>query len=445
MAETRVMMKNYASLFFMISCLIGGCGCPQMKICSTPLIVNPFLTPTFRDGNVCCNNSSGPIPPGPSDCCFSITKVIRNVDFTLNGQLGAPTVKSFIITTPGTYLFGEPILYQGSAGNTSAIVIASNDVTLNLNGYGFTASTSFAQRAVEILPSLSNIVVMNGTINLFNIAGISNPTTTPATTDNNISVRNLTVTNNGIGIDLQNIDLILDSIAATLNTTYGIRLQSVVGGGLSRSIIAKNGVGVYASGLNTFNFSQDTINNNTMSATDPGALMIFDSTTVCIDSSCILNNSATTSAVDPTQYAGLYVSGSTDVRLNNSRIEDNNANGLIAGAYFTDSSAVTILYDMIRRNGISAVIGTGILLNNTPRTFIQHNTVAYETIGIRDTATASSSTIINNTLLYNTTAFSITYSIGGVDIVGQSAGLQPGDFIPLQSKTDSQNVVINNP
>jgi hypothetical protein len=120
-----------------------------------------------------------------SDAPFGVTKVLRQCDFT----------PSYTIKCSGTYVFGEPIKFQGTAENACALIIAADDVTVNLNGYSLTyeicgklktnldfvgddGSTKITYgrnnnvHGICFCPPRKNITIRNGAIRLFTGYGI---------------------------------------------------------------------------------------------------------------------------------------------------------------------------------------------------------------------------------------------------------------------------------
>ena len=79
------------------------------------------------------------------------------------------TGATFTITQPGSYYLATNILYGGSSG--SGIVIATNDVTIDLNGFTL-ATTNSSSAGIDAGASVRNIVIRNGTIRDWGYIGI---------------------------------------------------------------------------------------------------------------------------------------------------------------------------------------------------------------------------------------------------------------------------------
>ena len=141
---------------------------------------------TFRDGSSVSTTdggSSGGSSTSDSlalaDAPFGVTKVLRQCDFK----------PSYTIKCPGTYVFGEPIRYQGTQANDTtnpllnecALIIDSDDVTVDLNGYSLTymlCNKPLSARADNVsgicikVPDIApldrkNVTIRNGAVRYF--------------------------------------------------------------------------------------------------------------------------------------------------------------------------------------------------------------------------------------------------------------------------------------
>lgn len=141
---------------------------------------------TFRDGSSVSTTDSGSSGGSSTsdtlalaDAPFGVTKVLRQCDFQ----------PSYTIKCPGTYVFGEPIRYQGTQANDTtnpllnecALIIDSDDVTVDLNGYSLTyqiCNKPLSKRAdnvsgicievSDIAPlTRKNVTIRNGAIRYF--------------------------------------------------------------------------------------------------------------------------------------------------------------------------------------------------------------------------------------------------------------------------------------
>src|SRR5260370_19503949 len=78
------------------------------------------------------------------------------------------------ITEAGTYVVSEDILYT-AVGNTPAVTIAANDVTLDMLGFSImqTGGLSFSVTAIQLASNSENVVIKNGTVEDFSQSAIS--------------------------------------------------------------------------------------------------------------------------------------------------------------------------------------------------------------------------------------------------------------------------------
>ncbi len=135
---------------------------------------------TYRDGSSVSTTDSGSSGGGSTgdtlalaDAPFGVTKVLRQCDFK----------PSYTIDCPGTYVFGEPIRYQGQTANDTtnpllnecALIIDSDDVTVDLNGYSLTyqiCNKPLSARAdnvsgICVESDHKNITIRNGAVRYF--------------------------------------------------------------------------------------------------------------------------------------------------------------------------------------------------------------------------------------------------------------------------------------
>ena len=174
----------FLSLFTTQSYLIGA------NTTSCPVECRTYRdgSPVTRSGETSSNGGGGSSATDTiivSDAAYGITKVLRQCDFN----------PSYTITCSGTYVFGEPIKYQGTSANSSALIIDADDVTVNLNGFALTYEICGATEDLEnylgddgstyisygrnnnvngilFCPPRKNITIRNGTIRLFTGYGI---------------------------------------------------------------------------------------------------------------------------------------------------------------------------------------------------------------------------------------------------------------------------------
>lgn len=142
-----------------------------------------------------------------TECCDNLATGINDIQEALcapimlhQSDFGSST---FIIDTPGKYVFAEDITFSPAALNEVAIEIRSNDVTLDLcgktlqQGNGFVGTNGIRVQGGSVGSPRSNVEVRNGTIQNFTRAGIS------------VGTNTITPTNNAcVRIRLQNLDVV---------------------------------------------------------------------------------------------------------------------------------------------------------------------------------------------------------------------------------------------
>ena len=75
------------------------------------------------------------------------------------------------LAEPGTYTFGQDVVWGGAA-NTPAIVISSSNVTLDFNNFNLFNTTSVPLTSGVLVSGTSNVSIKNGGIYNMSIAGI---------------------------------------------------------------------------------------------------------------------------------------------------------------------------------------------------------------------------------------------------------------------------------
>lgn len=154
-----------------------------------------------------------------------------------------------VIRKPGTYRFGNDILWRPNDVQSSAITIQCSDVTLDLAGFSLRASVSDkSQQIAGILvqgpsnkPTIANITIINGTVAHvseygilatsvvgLNISGI----TVTGLCMQNLAIRNLTpagiAVNSSIGVAISACSVTRSEV--TTDSSAGIFLQNTIQG-----------------------------------------------------------------------------------------------------------------------------------------------------------------------------------------------------------------------
>lgn len=133
---------------------------------------------------------------------------------------------SFIITQPGSYYLTTNIVGQGIAAGIS---IATNNVTLNLNGFSLLGNNSSVSDGIDV-GGYANITVCNGTISGWGGYGINCNAT-------NVTLERLTVSADYYGLYCADDALIRDC------TVNGSTSSGIWVGGSGSLIIGNNCVG----------------------------------------------------------------------------------------------------------------------------------------------------------------------------------------------------------
>lgn len=153
------------------------------------------------------------------------------------GATGTPIAAlPYYISSPGRYYLANDLVLP--AGNSSAITIAADGVTVDLNGCRLSANPTNSIVTAGIgSTNHKNLIIMNGTISGF-ADSVAIGSTSPATRPNhNIVIRDLTIAgpelsatstpmgiyvNGGSGVLVKNVDL--DGFAG--GTPYGLYVQN---------------------------------------------------------------------------------------------------------------------------------------------------------------------------------------------------------------------------
>lgn len=173
---------------------------------------------------------------------------------------------------------------------TNGIVIESSNVSINLNGKSFTGSTGSGIGILVSGINRSNIVIENGTIASMGSNGIQY-----VNGGEQVSLRNLKLIRNGIGLNLSGIrNFIIENCLVTLNRAQGMVLSnfgttSIQGGVISNCLLSFNGL----SGLQITQ-GQNLIFQNIVSLSNgnPGSGILETNGNRITFDACLANNNA---------------------------------------------------------------------------------------------------------------------------------------------------------
>jgi hypothetical protein len=134
----------------------------------------------------------------------------------------------YIISAPGFYYLGGNLSYSGIK---NAIVVAVDDVTIDLMGFSLTNAVGVFNGSVGIaMNGRTNVEVRNGTVRGFDI-GIFE-----TATGNKHRVINVRATNNVTGIAIGGNNHLINNCNASNNTSLGLQL----GSGMITNCVASN-------------------------------------------------------------------------------------------------------------------------------------------------------------------------------------------------------------
>lgn len=244
-------------------------------------------------------------------------------------QIGSSTTEA-----PGTYLFTKMIEYSvanstASATADAAIIIDSDNVTIDLNGHVLVCNSGVTTAAHGILvkDGIKNITIKNGTISGFkgdgiNVAGTSNSIVTGLTIENMKFINN----RNGIAATYTNDSKIENCKIVNSNDSLSTSNQTGIGAwfincsGITCNNIDSSG----HSGNKAYGFKLDTITGGT-----------FENCT------SFKNTGASTSsptANTPEAAIGFFLKDSTGCNFINCRTADNVSTRYAYGFYLTGCS-----------------------------------------------------------------------------------------------------------
>ena len=247
----------------------------------------------------------------------------------------------FTITTPGSYYFTRNLEFTALTGNS--ITIATNNVTLDLNGFTLISTAEVTGNAIQVdnqgTAGLSNIAIKNG-----KIAGNTTVTVTENPTNRTWSVSQAGFSTGIKAQGLSSRNLIVDQIQVTGCRSIGI---SASGGSVINCPVSSNG----SIGINAF---EGSVTNCTASSN--GGTGIFSSSVT----NCIARYNSDT-GISSSVVMNCVASSNGDIGIQayrgsvaNCMASSNGGNGIDADQGSVTNSTTT----SNRKNGISANYGS---------------------------------------------------------------------------------------
>ena len=288
-----------------------------------------------------------------------------------------------IFQSAGIYQCTSSILYSGI---TSALIISSSNIIVDLNGQTieFSGNRSQTVHGIIIAPGVKNITIKNGTLSNFSGAGIY-AQATPDAPITNITLDSVVINGcfNGIMIANGN-NLILSSCTTSANenpisSTYGISLKNCS-----------------AAQINTCNSSYNT------NITDC-CYGFF-----CSESKKIIFNNCTAFGNEAEENViGFYLLSMNYNSYIKSCISNGNmSNKNEAFGFLLENTTLTFLEDSQAHCNYTCgtTISYGIRLTNSRLNFIKRNSIDYNNYGIYDDESLGSHTNIftQNSAFHNT-------------------------------------------
>jgi len=217
-----------------------------------------------------------------SSCATEIEVLTSSLDAccsTLNSKLDLLVSCNFItvpttITAAGTYCLANNIV-----GASPAIVIASNDVVLNLEGYLISNAGTTNISGVQVAPGFRNIVIKNGSLE----PSLSNVGTGTGidlgASSSNVVIEDLFIRNWFVGINADTVDeLVLANLQVTFNANHGANIHECSNVDISNSSFANNTLsGLYVDPSADVKILNSTCNDNLADGlfVGPGSIRIF--------------------------------------------------------------------------------------------------------------------------------------------------------------------------
>lgn len=388
---------------------------------------------------------------------FIILFLASTISFILNGMNTSP----IIINTPGLFSLVGPLDFGLTAPNQACIIVASNDVTIDLNGFSIRQVSGFEQPNTEgilINPGMQNITIQNGVITHMTNYGIqilddSNSIYLTNLVINDVQNAGIIADSNDTGTGITNI--FLDNVTTESisnldgNPTYGILLKFVNSANILNNSLIHNiytttgncyglklkhctsvsvdslvsndnkGGGLLTSGIYTVSCQDCTIENcfsinNSCSGLDPDSITLgfgFDTSNNIACNSCIsVDNNCTFSSY------GFFTINGNGIQYNNCQ-GNGNASSQLDGLGFSANNGLLIeLHNCTAKGNGGANNGYGIFFNTLNLSAIENcdirgnsgNTGTSYGIDLMNTTTSH---IANNTIDYNLGGNSSSFGI----------------------------------
>ena len=245
------------------------------------------------------------------------------------------------VSTAGVHTVQQSIEFADpDSTSISAIVVDKDNVTIDLNGQHITNTSSTTDLCGIIVNACKkNIKIMNGTISGFPGYGIKIEGNSGCK-NGVITIENVDITDCGSGISLKYVTNGLISncnIISNTNTaaTNGISIDNCTSISVENSAVNTNEagtgdmVGVLTSNSKSIKISECSIHENSSTSGDAYGMKIIDSSNCIIDKNKIIKNS--TNASSESAY-GIYLSGTTDSRIEENKIDGHKTCGITDAA-----------------------------------------------------------------------------------------------------------------
>lgn len=365
--------------------------------------------------------------------------------------------------TQSTITFQENVIYDPGQNYTypvdyqdypAAIIVAKDDITINLNGFNLSLAARSATNpsinrpvhGISIMPGVNNLKIISsttifqtGSISDFSGYGIYGKGLVQSFSNNihenliqNVFIQNLLIYNNLGGISLSNVlQTIIDAVAISysfgIRDTYGIVFNYVLNGAILDSKINQN----YSTTGNVIGISMtNTVNT--------------------VINNCAVDNNRTlrTTSTIGGNSTGILITSTTGYVSRDNKVQNTSVVGNIC-AYATGNQCAGIIISggssfnfidncTIASNAYGPVFPGvapttyGILIDSPSlQNIINNNNVGYHTsYGIIDTSTLSSSLFTRNVCIFNGTNYSATVVTGAGPTTGPlpSTVVYPGDL-----------------
>ncbi len=258
----------------------------------------------------------------------------------INLALITPTNGNIItINTPGKYTIDKNLIFMPINNNTTGILIDSDNVILELNGYTITQNNNTANfTLINIAPGHTNVEISNGT--LANCTGI----TLKIDTGTKITLDSLAINNSAAtGIQLTNCNnsLITDTYITNCLTNNSSELSGIILNNCTNIKIAEsasnnhinNAISGLVNGFKFINCSNCTISNCNSNShqADRSNGYLIQTTDTCIFKNCKANNNLATQIIDTDGVAGFNLIKAVNCHLDSCQARSNSSKNFAYG------------------------------------------------------------------------------------------------------------------